>query len=319
MSEQLTSFTRQTHLPDELIICDDCSNDATIEIVENFARTAPFSVSVHVNEMNLGSTKNFERAIALCAGDLIFLSDQDDVWLPAKIEKFLAEFEKSENVGMIFSDAELVGENLDSLGHKLWDFSFSPESRRKVKNGKMFEVLLRTNVVTGATMAFRASFRESFSPIPTDIPNTIHDAWIALIIAANAEVVLVEEPFILYRQHADQQLGIGWKYKKTTRRERYERSVYFQQREQERLSKLAEVVKSYPQFQKKNSDVSIDNLIESFKKENRQMIEHCEARKNMPPERLKRISLIIKEFRTGRYGRFSKGLRSAAKDVFESW
>jgi len=319
LPEQLKSFLQQTRPPDELIVCDDRSGDATIEIIEKFAEAAPFSVALHVNDENLGSTKNFEKAIALCTGELIFLSDQDDVWLPTKLEKFTAVFEQSKNVGMVFSDAELVGETLEPLGRRLWEFSFTPEDRRQAKRGKIFEVLLKKNVVTGATMAFRASFRAMFSPIPTDIPNTIHDAWIAFVIAANAEVKLIKECSILYRQHANQQLGIDWKYKEITRRERYVKSIGFQQKEQDRLIKLAEIFKSSPQFQKKVAEIRIDELIESFIEEGNQMIRHYETRKNLPSEKLKRISPIIKELSTGRYNRFSKGFISPVKDLLESW
>ncbi|MGI8787490.1 MAG: glycosyltransferase family 2 protein [Pyrinomonadaceae bacterium] len=323
LREQLESFTRQIHLPDELIICDDGSSDATAEIAEEFAQTAPLSVAVHVNETNLGSTKNFEKAIALCTGDYVFLSDQDDVWLPEKTGRFLAEFEKSEKVGMVFADAELVGENLEPLKHNLWEFSFTPDERRQAKNGRMFEVLLRKNVVTGATMAFRAEFQEMFSPIPIDVPNTIHDAWIALVIAANAEVRLLEKPLILYRQHAGQQLGIDWRYKeklgKISRRERYEKSICFQRMELERLEKLAEITRHFPQFQKKASEIPIDALIKSYAAENDERIRHYEARKNLASNKLRRVSPVIKEFSTGRYRRFSKNLRSAAKDLFENW
>ena len=323
LPEQLRSFLLQTRPPDELIVCDDRSSDATVEIIEKFAEVAPFSVSLHVNDENLGSTKNFEKAVSLCTGDLVFLSDQDDVWFPKKLEKFTTEFERSKNVGMVFSDAELVGETLEPLGHRLWEFSFTPEERRRAKKGKMFEVLLKKNVVTGATMAFRTTFREMFSPIPIGIPNTIHDAWIALVIAANTDINFLEEPSIFYRQHANQQLGIDWKYKQkikeTTRRERYAESISFQQKEQERLIKFAEIIKSHPQFQKKGAEIRIDELTESFIKEGNQMIEHYESRKNLPSERLKRIPPIIKEFSTGRYRRFSKGFISPVKDLFENW
>ncbi|MBA3601639.1 MAG: glycosyltransferase, partial [Acidobacteria bacterium] len=279
--------------------------------------------ALHVNDENLGSTKNFERAISLCTGDIVFLSDQDDVWFPTKLEKFTAVFEQSKNVGMVFSDAELVGENLELLGHRLWEFSFTPKYRQRAKRGKIFEVLLKKNVVTGATMAFRTNFREVFSPIPTAIPNTIHDAWIALVIAANTDVSFLEECSIFYRQHADQQLGIDWKYKQKiqemTRRERYAESIGFQQKEQERLNKFAEIIKSYPQFRIKSAELSIDELTRSFMEEGNQMIQHYEARKNLPREKLKRISPIIKELTTGRYNRFSKGFISPVKDLFENW
>ena|SRR2546421_3140447 len=78
--EQLESFAAQTRLPaDELVICDDCSTDQTINILPDFGAGASFPVHIQVNKFNLGSTKNFEQAISFCHGDLIALSDQDDV------------------------------------------------------------------------------------------------------------------------------------------------------------------------------------------------------------------------------------------------
>lgn len=323
LDAQLKSFSAQTRLPDELVICDDRSNDATVEIIERYARTAGFPVLLHINEKNLGSTKNFERAIALSTGDLIFLADQDDVWLPEKIAKFAAEFARSEKIGMVFSDAELVGETLEPLGHRLWNFSFPAAERQAARGGKLFETLLKKNTVTGATMAFRASFREMFSPIPANIPNTIHDAWIALVIAANADVSFLEEATILYRQHAGQQLGIDWKFKektkRTARRERYLESIGFERKEQERLIEFAKIIENYPQFQKQNAQVRLAELTATFIEESEQTIRHYEARINLPANKLKRLLPVFTEFRTGRYHKFSKGLTSAAKDIFETW
>ncbi|MBC7931137.1 MAG: glycosyltransferase, partial [Rubrivivax sp.] len=82
LAEQLASIAAQTRAPDELVVCDDRSRDETTSIVRRFAETAPFPVRLYVNEQNLGSTRNFEKAIGLCEGELIALSDQDDVWLP---------------------------------------------------------------------------------------------------------------------------------------------------------------------------------------------------------------------------------------------
>src|ERR1700704_2935070 len=80
LSEQLESIAAQTRLPDELVVCDDGSSDDSTDIVRNFAKNASFPVRLEVNEKNLGSTKNFEKAIGLCNGDIISLADQDDVW-----------------------------------------------------------------------------------------------------------------------------------------------------------------------------------------------------------------------------------------------
>src|SRR3954468_8143226 len=82
VGEQLASIRNQTRPPDELVICDDGSSDGTMEHVARYAESAPFEVRVHVNERNLGSTKNFEQAIGLCEGQIVVMSGDDDVWHP---------------------------------------------------------------------------------------------------------------------------------------------------------------------------------------------------------------------------------------------
>lgn len=313
LSAQLESFLQQTRLPDELVICDDCSNDGTLEIIKNFASNSPFSVQIYVNEKNLRSTKNFEKAISLCNGDLIFLADQDDVWKSEKIAEIEAEFDKNKSVGMVFSNAEIVDENLQPLGSRLFDFTF-PEKNR---NAQIFDILLSQNAVTGATMAFRAEFRADFLPIPEDIPNLIHDAWIALSIAALAETKFIEKPLVKYRQHTAQQLGINFESARTKnhaeKRKYYAEAIGFLQKETAKLERLSEIFDKFPQFEKKLETVNFIKLIE----EKQAQIKHLEARMNLPLAKIWRVLPIFKEVFSGRYGRFSKGFLSAGKDILE--
>ena len=120
LREQLDSIAAQSRCPDELVVCDDCSTDATRAILSEFSASAPFPVRLHFNEQNLGSTKNFERAIDHCLGDLIALCDQDDVWLPGKLVALEAEFDRAPNVGLIFTDAEVIDEAGKPTGYTLW-------------------------------------------------------------------------------------------------------------------------------------------------------------------------------------------------------
>jgi len=317
--QQLESFIAQTRLPDELVICDDRSSDATVEIIRDYISNAPFPIRLEVNQKNLGSTKNFEKAISSCVGELIYLSDQDDVWLPDKIARIEAEFEKNPQVGMVFSDSEIVDENLKSLGRTLWSFTFSDEKREAARAGKFFDVLLSQNVVTGATMAFRAEFRKTFTPIPEGIPNLIHDGWISLVIAGAAEVVFIDEPLIKYRQHAAQQLGIGYEATLSQdfdeRRNRYGASIAFAENEVARLKQMEEIFAAHPQFANKRGTIKFADLIE----EKQAKIAHYEARRRLPLTRFNRLLPVFKEVSSGRYGRFSKGLLSAAKDLLEKW
>lgn len=170
LPEQLASFLAQTQLPDELIVCDDFSTDKTLQIIEDFVQTSPFVVKIFRNEENLGVIKNFEKAINLCTGDIIFLSDQDDIWMSEKIERVMQEFEKSPEIGMVFSNAELVDEQLESLDLYLSDLTFTERMRHLETSNKFFDELLKRNYITGATLAFRSYFRNKMLPFPENIP-----------------------------------------------------------------------------------------------------------------------------------------------------
>lgn len=319
LSEQLNSILGQTRLPDEIVINDDRSTDETVKIIENFARIAPFPVNLQINPKNFGSTKNFERAISCCTGDLIFLSDQDDVWDTEKISKIEAEFAKDSEIALIFSNAELVDENLRPLGKNLWDFTFPAEKQKSALDGKWFELLMNQNVVTGAVTAFRSSFRDSFLPIPENVPNLIHDGWIALVTAACAKIKFIDEPLIKYRQHASQQLGINFqtrgKQNFEERKKSFDDSINFFENERHRLALMKKILAENPVFEKQLEKISIDNLLE----EKQQLIEHYKARKALPYKRLNRFPQVTSEFVSGRYNRFSRGFLSACKDLFEKW
>ena len=125
IAEQLDSIARQTRLPDELIISDDASSDATPAIVRDFAQRALFPVRVLQNSERAGSTRNFEIAIRACKGDIIFLCDQDDVWYPDKISLVEERFINDPGAGAVFTDADVVDENLHPIGRRLWHHGIS--------------------------------------------------------------------------------------------------------------------------------------------------------------------------------------------------
>ena len=207
LREQLDSVARQTRLPYELVVCDDRSSDNTVEIVKAFSSSAPFPVRLYVNEENVGPTKNFEKAIGLCEGDIIALSDQDDVWHPEKLERSEDVLLQTPRAGAVFADADIVDDNLRPLGYQVWKaLGFTQVQRGRFARGRALEILLRRNVVQGATLVFRASFKELILPIPV---GWMHDAWIAFLIAASAELAFVDEPLMKYRQHPRNVTGVA--------------------------------------------------------------------------------------------------------------
>ncbi len=150
IQEQLDSIAAQSRLPDELVVCDDRSSDNTIEIVKSFGSKVPFSVSLYLNEENLGIIKNFEKAISLCTGNIIALSDQDDVWKPNKIEKILTAFAENLGAGYVFSNAELVNESLMPLGSSLWEsLGIEDNFLKEYSQDTQVRILLKQSVTWG--------------------------------------------------------------------------------------------------------------------------------------------------------------------------
>ena len=131
LSRQLASIQQQTRTPDELVVCDDCSTDRTLEILQDFAASAAFPVRITQNDDNLGFVANFERAIQLCQGDLIALCDQDDIWYPTRLERSLQEFTAHPEVGFVFSDADIIDQQDQLTGMRLWtNFGFVGQAKK---------------------------------------------------------------------------------------------------------------------------------------------------------------------------------------------
>jgi glycosyltransferase involved in cell wall biosynthesis len=208
LSEQLNSIASQSTLPEELVVCDDGSVDETVNILSTFATHVPFGVRIFVNEERLGPTKNFEKAISLCRGDIIALCDQDDIWRSQKLASLMEAFRHDPEAFYVFSDGEMVDDAGVTLGYKLWDAVGLRKILAKFSGPRQIESLLRKSLVTGAALAFRSSFRDVVLPIPSD---WMHDAWITSLGSALGHGVPVPDTLILYRRHTAQ--ACGWRTK----------------------------------------------------------------------------------------------------------
>ena len=213
LAEQLRSIADQTVPPAELVVSDDGSTDGTAGIVEDFAREAPFPVHFRRQTANLGVTQNFAAALAACGGDLIALCDQDDVWLPDRLEHFTRFFEGHPCCLALFSDATVVDETLRPLGPdpSLWKHvGLSRRDRRRLRNPRYgLAALAGRYLVTGAALVVRRRLLARALPIPPDLPDkVIHDNWLALVAAALGGLDSLPRPTLLYRQHDRQQVGV---------------------------------------------------------------------------------------------------------------
>lgn len=205
LREQLASLLVQTCLPAEVVVCDDGSTDQTPEIIREFVAQAPFSVHFHRNPSRMGSTANFQQAAALCQSEFIAFCDQDDVWLPQKLERLRAALVTFPGAGYAFCNSTLVDSELEPIGNSLWsDIGFSQQQRKQMMGNEAVDVLLKHNVVCGMSMMFRSRFRDLVLPVGT---GWVHDAWIALVLSAVGGCCLVEEALVLYRLHGKQQIG----------------------------------------------------------------------------------------------------------------
>jgi Glycosyl transferase family 2 len=312
LSAQLESIIAQSRLPDEVVVCDDGSTDETQTLLMQFASQSPVPVSIRVNEKNLGSIKNFEQAISLCTGDVIALSDQDDVWRRDKLKLFEERFDKAPKAGLVFSDAEIVDEDLNSSGLRMWDeVGFDQHKRKLVRSGRALEVLTTGWTVTGATMAFRSKFVKLCLPIPDGIA-MIHDAWIALTLASVADVLIIEEPLIKYRQHEKQQIGAPMRAETAAEHPGPMQALETALRRRNNGAELHKILATLEErLLAQSSSYDTRNALSfigdySF---------HLNVRANLPQKRLNRLPRILRELLTLRYHEYANGLKSAAKDL----
>jgi hypothetical protein len=211
LDDLLNSIAAQARLPDELVVQDDSSTDGTVEMVRRFADTVPFPVHLEVNDVRLGSTANFARALARCRGEFIALADQDDVWYPAKLRRLAGELEEDPTVTLVFSNADLIDEDGNSLGRRLWATRRVDRvlSRHAVVSEELFA---RRALTTGCTMAVRRRAVDAALPFPDELAAPVapmrHDRWLSLVAAAVGTVRALPEPLLAFRVHPSQETGV---------------------------------------------------------------------------------------------------------------
>ncbi len=304
---QLESIIKQRRMPDEIVICDDGSTDETESVIKRSAANSKIPIVLHSNEQNLGSLKNFEQAVGLCTGDIIALSDQDDVWRADKLQLIEDAFRKAPAAGLVFSDAEIVDKQLNPLGRRMWnEVGFDSHKKKLLAQGRGLEVLITGWTVSGGAMAFRSKYRSLSLPLLTSLP-MIHDGWIALTVAAVSEVVTIDEPLVKYRQHERQQIGAPARLGQAPQTGTLEalKKRYSSADLQHTLDTLRQrLLAQQQQFDCSNALAFVDNYSR-----------HLDARANLPQRRLNRVPTILRELVSWRYHDYANGFKSAAKDL----
>ncbi|MFQ2902903.1 glycosyltransferase family 2 protein [Aeromonas caviae] len=196
IEQQIDSILNQSVQPQHIFIRDDASSDNTCVILNKFNNIK--NITIIRGEYNLGYVKNFECLVSKTTSDIVFFSDQDDVWLPNKAEILLSELYNNESSTTVFSDAYIVSEDLVEIGYLWWQVGFSL-NKNNIRN------ILNGNYVTGATMAVKREFLVSLIPFPNDVP---HDFYIAFTSLLKNSLLPVDEKLIKYRQHSLNVIGI---------------------------------------------------------------------------------------------------------------
>ncbi|PLR90781.1 glycosyltransferase family 2 protein [Bacillus sp. T33-2] len=188
LKPQIDSILSQLSSDDELIISDDHSSDQTLSIIEEYKKVDP-RVKLFINEES-GVTSNFENAIKHTQNDIIFLSDQDDVWKPEKVETVKSYYKQNPEIQMIMSDITVVDNELNTTIDSFYEF-------RGSRKGVIKNII--KNSYIGCAMSFRKELKAKILPIPRKVP--MHDMWIGLVADMNDAALLIPEKLIFYRRH----------------------------------------------------------------------------------------------------------------------
>jgi glycosyltransferase involved in cell wall biosynthesis len=208
ITRQLDSIFTQTYGPLEVIAVDDCSNDETPTILEEYRKR--YGLMVVRNPKRLGFVKNFEKAILLCSGEYIALSTQDDIWLPNKIERLVSSIKKAT---LICSDVSLIDEHDEVIVPSLERALHIPVPRTE----NQFTTLVFLDYVRGCSSMFHQSLIPHALPIPEAAMS--HDWWLGICATRLRGVTYLPEQLTLYRRHSFNTVGVHelWKLKSALR------------------------------------------------------------------------------------------------------
>lgn len=205
---QLQSLLRQGRRLDQIVICDDCSSDGTSELLHAFVLEAGHVgvyVELHFNQVNLGYVKNFEKALRLCDGDVVFLCDQDDVWREDRVEMFEREFRANPTLMLLHSDARLITADGCDMGLSLMhELRVLPAELALEQSSQPLDAFLLRNLITGATCAMRRVVIDQGLPVGD---GWVHDEWLGVVAGILGKVGFLDECTIEYRQHGGNQIG----------------------------------------------------------------------------------------------------------------
>mgnify|MGYP003290178900 CR=1 FL=1 len=311
LQEQLDSFVAQTVLPDELVVCDDCSKDRTIEILEAFKAKVNFEVRIIRNEINSGYAKNFARVIGEAKGDYVFLSDQDDVWYPNKIETVLNAFKEKPDAQLVAHNARCVDAELRPMGMTLFDCD-------------RIHGLRYGSAIHGFVTCLKRSYLNYMLPIPYCYT---HDRWLSL--PASELKIRYELDTVLcdYRRHENavtfdyigakenlfQVIKDKWKgLTESVKRARSLEEIDYRYTRESSIAEFSKKVRGSKEFP---VWINKDTLDELEKKANIKLEAFRIRYDAISVKGFKRLKRVVKAFYAGVYKNFH-GIQTALDDLF---
>ena len=306
LAQQLESILGQSLLPQEIVVSDDGSTDGTLDVVrrvltpEVMVETG-IALTILQRKKPLGVTRNFEAALTACSGEFISLCDQDDVWRPDRLARLRAGF-SSDDVLLVHSDARMVDSAGRPLGHSL--FSSLGARRRELAREEgptAFEVLVRRNLVTGATAMVRRQLVVDARPFPA---SWVHDHWLAVVASLAGRIVVDHGQLIDYRQHGANQIG-ATKLTASVAVDLLAQSR--QRRHEDRVARINDLNRRLIA-----GEISATDAQRAFVAAK---LRHELIRIGMPRGRIARWPSVARELVTGRYHRFSRGIIDVVRDA----
>jgi len=206
LREQIESVLQQTYRDWELIIQDDCSSDGTVMIALKYVKQNPDKIKFMKREFPSGSAKNnFFSMLKLAKSEYVMTCDQDDVWLPTKVEVSMNEMHKleaeqgSNRPLLVHTDLKVVDDNLSVIAESMFKRQDLDNRRDKLNN------ILVQNIVTGCTTVVNRALLDMVYESPKEA--MMHDWWFALIACSFGKIGFVDQSTVLYRQHESNEVG----------------------------------------------------------------------------------------------------------------
>ncbi len=207
LKQQLDSILNQTVTDIKILIRDDGSSDASPKIIDEYCELHPQKIAKLVGASTGSAKQNFAELLKYADSDYIMFCDQDDIWLPEKIEKTLKVIKNAEKNNLpvlVHTDLKVVDGDLNVISNSFFEF------QKLTQNNITLPKLLVQNYVTGCTVMINHALAKLCGEIPCEC--IMHDWWLALVANLFGEIVCLNEPTMLYRQHSNNQVGAKASY-----------------------------------------------------------------------------------------------------------